>query len=43
MTPQKERAICRALTERISQRGTARALRVGRHTIRAIREEGPQP
>ncbi len=43
MTPEKEQAIVRALTERISQPGIARALQVGRQTIRAIREKGPQP
>jgi transposase-like protein len=42
MTPQKEQAILRALTERISQPGIARTLKVGRQTIRAIRKKGPQ-
>ena len=43
MTPQKEAAILRALTERISQRGIARTLKVGRQTIRVIRKKGLRP
>jgi transposase-like protein len=40
LTPEKEEAICRALQERISQRGIARSLKVGRQTIRALRKKG---
>lgn len=40
MTPDKQAAIERALAERISQRGIARQLQVGRQTIRALRKRG---
>ena len=40
LTPEKEALICRALQGRISQRGIARALGVGRQTIRALRKKG---
>ncbi len=40
MTPEREALILRALTERISQRGIARALKVGRQTVRAVRKKG---
>ena len=40
LSPDKEAAILAALTERISQRGIARALKVGRQTIRAVRKKG---
>jgi transposase-like protein len=40
LTPEKEEAILRALQERVSQRGIARMLKVGRQTIRAIRKKG---
>jgi len=40
MTPEREALILRALKERISQRGIARALRVGRQTVRAVRKKG---
>ena len=40
MTDQKEQQILLALQERISQRGIARMLKVGRQTIRAIRKKG---
>ena len=40
LTPEKEEAILRALQERISQRGIARALQVGRQTIRDLRKKG---
>ncbi len=36
MTPEREALILRALRERISQRGIARALKVGRQTVRAV-------
>ncbi len=39
LTPQRERAILDCLAERISQRGIARALRVSRVTIRAVRKK----
>ena len=42
LPPDKEAAILGALAERISQRGIARALKVGRQTIRAIRKKTPQ-
>jgi transposase len=41
MTPDKEEQILALLQERVSQRGIARALKVGRQTIRAIRKKGP--
>lgn len=40
MTQEKEEQILALLQERISQRGLARALKVGRQTIRAIRKKG---
>ena len=40
VTPQKEAAIERLLSERIAQRGIARALRVSRATIHAVRKKG---
>jgi len=40
LTPEKEAAIERALTERISQQGIARMLKVGRDTIRKVRQKG---
>ena len=43
MTNEKEEQILRLLQERVSQRGIARALKVGRQTIRAIRKKGPNP
>lgn len=42
MTDQKRQQILRALQERVSQRGIARALRVGRQTVRAVRKGGPR-
>jgi transposase-like protein len=42
LTPEKQAQIVRALQERISQRGIARTLQVGRQTIRAIRKKGPR-
>ena len=39
LSSQKEQQICRALQERISQRGIARTLKVGRQTIRALRKK----
>lgn len=41
MTPEKEAQILALLEERLSQRGIARAVKVGRQTIRAIRKKGP--
>ena len=40
MTPEKEAQILHLLQERVSQRGIARALHVGRQTIRAVRKKG---
>ena len=40
MTPEREALILGALRERISQRGIARALKVGRQTVRAVRKRG---
>jgi transposase-like protein len=40
LTPEKEAAIQRALAERISQQGIARMLKVGRDTIRKVRQKG---
>ena len=40
MTPEREALILGALKERISQRGIARTLKVGRQTIRAVRKKG---
>ena len=39
LTPDKEAAVVRLLQERLSQRGIARALGVGRQTIRALRKK----
>jgi Transposase and inactivated derivatives len=39
LTPEKEAAIVRALAERVSQRGIARAFQVSRDTIRALRKK----
>ena len=39
VTPEKEQLIKDALTERISQRGIARNLRVSRVTIRTVRKK----
>jgi transposase-like protein len=41
VTPEKEAAILGALSERISQRGIARALKVSRLTVRQVRKKGP--
>ncbi|HZO87256.1 MAG TPA: hypothetical protein VFB38_02885 [Chthonomonadaceae bacterium] len=41
MTAAKEEQILALLQERVSQRGIARALKVGRQTSRAIRKKGP--
>jgi transposase-like protein len=40
MTSEKEEQILALLEERVSQRGIARALKVGRQTIRALRKKG---
>jgi len=40
LSDEKRRQIERALAERMSQRGIARALCVGRDTIRAVRTRG---
>ena len=40
LTPEKEAAIERALAERVSQQGIARMLKVGRDTIRKVRQRG---
>ena len=40
MTPEREALILGALKERLSQRGIARALRVGRQTVRVVRKRG---
>ncbi len=40
MTPEREALILGALKERLSQRGIARALKVGRQTVRAVRKKG---
>jgi len=40
VTPEKEAAIERLLTERIPQRGIARALKVSRATIWQVRKKG---
>ena len=40
MTPEREALILGALRERISQRSIARALKVGRQTVRAVRKRG---
>jgi IS30 family transposase len=39
LSSQKEQQIYRALQERISLRGIARTLKVGRQTIRALRKK----
>lgn len=41
MTAEKEAQIAALLQERVSQRGIARALHVGRQTIRALRKKEP--
>ena len=43
MTAEREALILGALRERLSQRGIARALKVGRQTVRAIRKRGIAP
>ena len=40
MTDEREALILGALRERISQRGIARAFKVGRQTVRAVRKKG---
>jgi len=40
LSHEKQEQIERALTERVSQRGIARALGVSRDTIRAVRKKG---
>ena len=40
MTPERVALILRALKERLSQRGIARAFKVGRQTVRAVRKRG---
>ena len=40
LTPEKAAAIERALAERVSQQGIARLLKVGRNTIRRVRQKG---
>ncbi len=40
LSDEKRQQIERALAERMSQRGIARALQVGRDTIRAVRKKG---
>jgi transposase-like protein len=40
LTPEKEAAIARALSERVSQQGIARMFKVGRDTIRKVRKKG---
>ncbi len=40
LTPEKQAAIERALAERVSQQGIARMLKVGRDTIRRVRQRG---
>ena len=40
LTPEKQAAIERALAERVSQQGIARMLKVGRDTIRRVRQKG---
>jgi len=40
MRPEREALILGALRERLSQRGIARALKVGRQTVRAVRKKG---
>ena len=40
MTPEREALVLGTLRERLSQRGIARALKVGRQTVRAVRKKG---
>ena len=40
LTPEKQVAIERALSERVSQQGIARMLKVSRNTIRTVRKKG---
>ena len=40
LTPEKQAAIERALSERVSQQGIARMLKVSRNTIRTVRKKG---
>ena len=40
LTPEKQAAIERALSERVSQQGIARMLKVSRNTIRMVRKKG---
>jgi transposase-like protein len=40
LSPEKEAAIERALSERVSQQGIARMPEVGRNTIRMVRKKG---
>ncbi len=40
LTPEKEAAIERALSERISQQGIARMLKLSRDTVRRVRKKG---
>ncbi len=40
LPPEKQAAIERALAERVSQQGIARMLKVGRDTIRRVRQKG---
>jgi transposase-like protein len=40
LTPEKEAAIEGALSERVSQQGIARMLKVSRNTIRTVRKKG---
>jgi transposase-like protein len=40
LTPEKEAAIEQALAERVSQQRIARMLKVGRDTIRKVRQRG---
>ncbi len=40
LTLEKQAAIERALAERVSQQGIARLLKVGRDTIRRVRQKG---
>jgi transposase-like protein len=40
LSPDKQAAIERALSERISQQGIARMLKVSRNTVRSVRKKG---
>ena len=40
LTPEKQAAIERALSERVSQQGIARMFQVGRDTVRKVRKKG---